>query len=94
MRVHPLLAKHGRSALIIVVGTIVSLFLVRLTEAGTLTPVALPGATMHSVEEIYDSLVGSSYDSSGVNADEQGSALQISKCILLHLTASSSAECP
>jgi hypothetical protein len=55
--------------------------LFQLTGAGSISPSAPPAGTMNSIEEIYDPLIGT-YDSSAVVADDDGNALEISKCII------------
>jgi hypothetical protein len=70
-----------RSVVIVGVSVFLVMTLFRLADAGSLTPSTAPAATMNSIEEIYESLVGT-YDSSAVVADDDGSALEISKCII------------
>jgi hypothetical protein len=87
MRVPPLIAKRVRSALIVLMGTVVSLVLVRLAEAGVLSPTFVPTvSTMQSIEDTYDAITSDSYDSSLITADKNGNAFEISRCIINQLT--------
>jgi hypothetical protein len=71
----------------VVTGVVLVVSLFRLTEAGSLTPPTEPTVgTMDTLEETYDSLVSSSFDSSSVAANRDGSALEISKCIIEQIT--------
>lgn len=73
--------RVARSLLMIGVSVFAIAFLFNLVGAGSLTPLAAPASTMNTLEEIYDALVGA-YDSSLVVADDDGNALEISKCII------------
>ncbi len=61
----------------------ISMVFLHEVYAGSLTPSSSPAGTMHTVDAIYDSLAGSTYDSSGISADNNGNALEITKCIIL-----------
>ena len=65
--------------------------LFRLTNAGSLTPFASPASTMHSLQEVYDVLVGT-FDSSAVVASKQGDVFQVTRCITQKITGG--AICP
>ena len=72
-----------RTAGILLASVVVIGVLFRLTEAGSLAPAAAPSAdSMPSLASISDALVGSSFDSSGIASDSNGSALEIAKCII------------
>ena len=74
-----------RSALVVALA-VASIFTVfQLTNAGSLTPSESPGGTMKTSQDIYDPLVGTSYDSSGVTGSLTGSALEVSRCIILRI---------
>jgi hypothetical protein len=79
-----------RSILVISASILIVFFVFRLAVAGSLTPPGAPAGTMHSLQEMYDSLVGT-FDSSAVVANSNGDALQISKCIIAQITGGS---CP
>jgi hypothetical protein len=77
-----LLKRTARSLLITGVSVFLIGFVFRLVDAGSLTPPAPPVAgTMNTIEESYDALVGT-FDSSTVVQDDDGNALEISKCII------------
>ncbi len=59
----------------IVVATIVLFALAVGATAGSLTPSALPAATMHSLANIYDSIASAAFDSSAIVANQNGSLL-------------------
>lgn len=65
---------------------IFSLF--RLSEAGSLTPSSNPsaGGTLQTVQDVHSALASDSFDSSGVNAAKNGSAIGIGKCIASRIT--------
>lgn len=67
-------------------------FLFRLSEAGSLTPAAVPAGTMRTLESIYGSIASSGYDSSSVVASKTGSAFQVTKCIINKITGGT--PCP
>lgn len=75
-----------RGVLVVVLSVVIVTMLFRLTEAGSLTPSAPPASTSVSVEDIYDVLASTGFDSSSITASKNGSALQISKCIILKVT--------
>ena len=74
--------KLTREALIIIISVVAIVSVVSWVQAGNLTPLSSPGSTMHTVQEIFDPLASTSYDSSGVVADPNGNAHQIVKCII------------
>lgn len=79
--------KHGiffRVSVFIFSGFIVA-FVLRSVEAGSLTPSTSPAGTFYTLGQIFNPLASSSYDSSGISADSQGSALEITKCIITKL---------
>lgn len=78
--------KHLRTFAIVMASVFVVGFLFRLTEAGSLTPTALPATTMKTLEDIFNPLVSSSYDSSGVAPDRNGNVLEVAKCIMARMT--------
>ena len=63
----------------------------RVVAAGLLDPSAAPASTMNTLASIFGALASPSYDASAISASTQGSALQISRCIILRMTGSS---CP
>ncbi len=79
-----------RSALMIAISVFVIVVAFRVVGAGVLSPVAAPAGTMKSAADLYDVLVGT-YDSSSVVASRQGSALQVTKCIIGKINGS---PCP
>ncbi len=83
-----------RNVLVVAVSVFLVIAFFRLTEAGVLTPSAVPaaGGTLHSLEEIYAPLASSGYNSSAVVATKQGNALQVTKCIIAKMTGGTS--CP
>lgn len=83
--------RLARGVLVVAFSIVIVTMLFRLTEAGPLDPSAPPASTSQSIEDIYQSLVGT-FDSSGVVASKSGSALQISKCIILKITGGT--PCP
>jgi hypothetical protein len=59
----------------------------RIVDAGSLSPVAAPAPdSMQSLASISDALVGSTFDSSGIGADANGSAIEIAHCIINRMT--------
>lgn len=82
---HARFKRFLRGASVVGLSVFISFFLFRLSTAGSLTPSAAPASTMNSVEEVYNSLVGT-FDSSAVVASSQGNALQIAKCITSAMT--------
>jgi hypothetical protein len=74
----------------VVISVFVIALVFQVAGAGSLTPVAAPAGTMHALSDVYDALVGN-YDSSGVVASKQGSALQVTKCIINKINGS---PCP
>lgn len=87
----PRIKRTTRTLMVIVLSIIIVTALFRLTEAGSLTPSAAPASSMQSLDDLYQALVGT-YDSSAVVASNNGSALQISKCIILKITGGT--PCP
>ncbi len=81
-----------RNVLVVLIGVLLVLVIVQLTEAGSLTPSSAPAGTMQSLEEIYAPLASAGYDSSGVVAAKNGDALQIAKCIIQKITGGT--PCP
>ena len=60
-----------------------------IAYAGSLTPAASPVATMDSLSDAYNALVGTSFSSSAITASSTGSAIQIARCINTNLTGGS-----
>ena len=77
--------KFVRSGLMIVISVALIFGAFRLSTAGSLTPSASPAGTLNALNEIWNVLASDSYDSSGISADPNGSAIQISKCIIVRL---------
>lgn len=73
-----------RSLAIIVISLMVIGVAFRLVEAGSLTPSATPASTMNSLEDAYNALVGT-FDSSSITKDLNGSALEVSRCIITQI---------
>lgn len=84
--------RFARGVAVVLVSVVLLVGLLRFTEAGSLDPIAVPAGTMHSLGELFGALASSGYDSSAVPASKHGSAIAISKCIILHLQGNSS--CP
>lgn len=80
-----------RSALVITLAAVSIFAVFRLTSAGSLSPSASVAGTMNTASDIYDALTGTSYDSSGITGSLNGSALQVSKCIISRIQGS---PCP
>jgi hypothetical protein len=77
--------RFARSALMIAisVGIIIGVF--RLATAGSLNPPTdTTTGTLSSLASISDALFGT-FDSSGITADPDGSALQVAKCIITRM---------
>lgn len=75
-------AKHIIATILIVGIDILTIFaIVKIVEAGSLSPSGPPSGTMKSLQSIYDSVASTSFNSSGVTANKNGSALQLMKCI-------------
>ena len=68
--------------LIILISTTAILGILKIVYAGSLTPPSSPGSTYYTLEQIYNPLANTAYDSSGVASSSQGSAMQIAKCVL------------
>lgn len=80
-----------RSAAIIAVSFFLIAFAFRLVEAGSLSPsVATTVATMNTSSSSYNALVGT-FNSTSITKDLNGSALEISRCIIDQITGGS---CP
>lgn len=63
----------------------VLVFAFQLSQAGSLSPTALPASTMNSLSQVYESLVGT-FDSSGIVASKSGNEMAVAKCIVLKMT--------
>lgn len=70
---------------IIIASVVVVTSLIRVAQAGTFTPLAIPAATMNTLGDIYNALAGT-FNSSGVSASSTGSAVAVSRCIITKLT--------
>lgn len=75
-----------RSLAVTIVAVAILALALRVVDAGSLTPVAAPASTMDSLADIYDALVGNSFDSSGIGADPNGNAIEIAHCIINRMT--------
>lgn len=76
------------NVLLLVFATAVLVLIIKFTEAGVLTPSASPASTMQTTGDIYNVLAGT-YNSSGISANQNGSAVQILKCIITNLDGGS-----
>jgi hypothetical protein len=78
-------------ATILIIGIdILTIFaIIKIVEAGSLNPSGAPAATMQSVQNIYDSLASTSFDSSSISGASDGSAIQVMKCIITKLQGGS-----
>ncbi|HUO75567.1 MAG TPA: hypothetical protein VMU12_01440 [Candidatus Paceibacterota bacterium] len=77
--------SFARSLLMVIISVALIFGAYRLSNAGSPTPPAAPtSGTLDSLASISAALIGP-FDSSGVIADPNGSALQISKCIINRL---------
>ncbi|MFH1099195.1 MAG: hypothetical protein V1723_04760 [Candidatus Uhrbacteria bacterium] len=56
--------------------------------AGSLTPSAAPAATMKTIQEVYDPLVGT-FDASGVTGSSAGDAIQLARCAITKIQGGS-----
>src|SRR3989344_5010471 len=61
-----------------------------MVKAGSLTPSASPAATMRTLQEIYDSIASTTFDSSSISASSTGSLIQHLKYITNNLFWASS----
>jgi hypothetical protein len=74
-----------RSVLMIIVSIAIIIGVFRLATAGTLNPSSdTTIGTLNSLASISDALFGS-FDSSAITADPNGSALQVTKCIIVRI---------
>lgn len=83
--------RSARSVLIVSASVFVVTGIFRLASAGSLFPPSAPAATMHTLQEAYDTLVGT-FNSTAVVASKQGDALQVSRCIIKKITGNT--PCP
>ncbi len=77
--------RFCRNMLVVFVSVFIILGAFRLGNAGSLTPSSAPAATMHSLQEQYDALVGT-FNSSTITGSKNGDAFQVTKCIILKVT--------
>lgn len=84
------LKKYLTRVAILAASFLLALGILQLAEAGSLTPNAVPGGTMQSIQSVYDSLTGT-FDSSSITSDAAGSAIEIARCAAARLTGGS---CP
>ena len=56
-------------------------FIFAVANAGSLTPSASPASTFYTLSEIFNPLANTSYDSSGISADQNGSVIEILRYI-------------
>jgi len=75
--------------IIISAGFIILIF--NVVSAGSLTPASAPAATFKPLNNIYDPLASTSYDSSAVTGNPNGNALEIMKCAIQKIRTGS---CP
>ena len=75
-----------RGVFIVVFSIVIVTTLFRLTEAGSLTPIAAPASSSESFENLYSAIASAGFDSSALSASKNGSALQIAKCIITKMT--------
>ncbi|OGN29848.1 MAG: hypothetical protein A3A33_00995 [Candidatus Yanofskybacteria bacterium RIFCSPLOWO2_01_FULL_49_25] len=68
-----------KKATIVVLASFAILFVG--AHAGSLTPPASPASTMYTLSNIWDTIASGTYDSSGISASGNGSAIQILKQI-------------
>ncbi|MEK7616123.1 MAG: hypothetical protein AAB420_02875 [Patescibacteria group bacterium] len=67
----------------IVIFSVISVVgILRLANAGSLTPSSSPAGTMYTQGNIFNPLASTSYDSSAIASSSTGSVIQISKCIV------------
>jgi hypothetical protein len=81
----------ARNVFVVALSVVIVTMLFRLTEAGSLNPAAAPASSSESFENLYQAMTGT-FDSSGITGDKNGSALQISKCIIAKMTGGT--PCP
>jgi hypothetical protein len=74
-----------RRFLIIIASAALVVGVVRFAEAGSLTPNAVPGGTLQSLDNVYAAL-GGSFSSAAITASATGSAIQLAKCLAAKLT--------
>ena len=56
--------------------------ILEVVNAGSLTPSTSPAGTLYTLGDIFNPLASTSYDSSGISGDSDGSVLEITKCII------------
>ncbi len=83
--------QRVRSAFVLVVSIVFAVGILRITSAGDIDSTASPAGTLKTLEELYDPLVGSSYNSSAVTASSSGDTLELAKCIITKIGGGS---CP
>lgn len=74
--------KILREMLVVTVSLAAVASVVQWVQAGSLTPPGTPSATMRTLQEVYDTMVGTTFDSTAITASASGSAIQITKCII------------
>ena len=82
--------KFILETIVVIVSVVVVISLVRVVQAGSLTPIALPVATMNTLQDVYNALAGT-FDSSSVVASSTGNAIALSRCIMQKLAGNA---CP
>lgn len=82
--------KHLIATILIIGIDILTIFaIVKIVEAGSLSPSGAPSATMKSLQNIYDSVASTSFDSSGISANADGNAIQVMRCIITKMQGGS-----
>lgn len=76
------LKRFGRELLIIVISSLSVIYVATVVRAGSLTPSGPTAHTLTTLQEVFNPLASTSYDSSAVTADPNGNGLQIMKCII------------
>lgn len=74
-----------RKILLFVISFAVLGFVFQLSQAGSLSPVALPAGTLNTLTEVYEVLVGD-FDSSAITASKSGNEIAVAKCVILKMT--------
>lgn len=81
---HRRLRQALKSGAVLVLSSVVVFLVVRLVEAGSLTPsTSSPSASMTAASNVYGILASISFSSSAISASPNGGAIQILKCAIV-----------
>ena len=71
-----------RRFFVAVIALFAVLGILEVVQAGSLTPTTSPAETMFSFGRVFNPIASTSYDSSSITANSDGSVLQIAKCLV------------